>query len=499
MVRSPVAASWAENAESGGTSRARRLLPPRRQVAAQRLAPGMEIFELLRAFLELEERDLGDLLVGQRQAEPGRELVQVGLAHLLLLMGDVLPLAGLAHAVALDRLRQDDGGLALVVLGGVVGGVDLERVVAAPGERPDLVVRPAGDHGGELGILAEEMLADISTVLGLEVLVLAIDDFFHPLQQDAGRVGRDQLVPAGAPQRLDHVPAGAAEDSLQLLDDLAVAAHRPVEPLQVAVDHEHQIVEMLAAAERDRTQALGLVALAVAQERPDLAVGRVRQPAAVQIFEESRLVDRHQRPEAHRHGRELPVVRHQPRVGIGTKSAAVDLLAEPQEPLLAEPPFQEAPRIDPGRAVPLDVDQVAAVTFRRRVPEMHEAGVVEQGRGLEAGDVPAQLRALLVGAQHDRQRIPADVAPDPVLDRAVARMRRLAVGWDGVEIGRVRRIRHLRPLAPRLVHQLAQQIMRPLDPLERQNQLQTLPPLARLDGIAVRDTVHLALPLVPCL
>ena len=235
------------------------------------------------------------------------------LAHLLLLMGDVLPLARLAHAVALDGLGQDDRGLALVVLGRVVGGIDLERVVAAADQGPDLVVGPAGDHGGELGILAEEVLADIGAVLRLEVLVLAVDHLLHALEQDAGGVGGDQLVPARAPQHLDHVPAGAAEDPLQLLDDLAVAAHRPVEALQVAVDDEHQIVEMLAPAQRDRTQALGLVALAVAEERPDLAVGGLGEAAALQVLEEAGLVDRHQRAQAHRDGRELPVVRHQPR------------------------------------------------------------------------------------------------------------------------------------------------------------------------------------------
>ena len=414
------------------------------------------------------------------------------LAHLLLLMGDVLPLARLAHAVALDGLGQDDRGLALVVLGGVIGRIDLERVMAAADQRPDLVVGPAGDHGGELGILAEEVLADIGAVLRLEVLVLAVDYLLHPLEQDAGGVGGDQLVPARAPQHLDHVPAGAAEDPLQLLDDLAVAAHRPVEALQVAVDDEHQIVEMLAPAQRDRTQALGLVALAVAEEGPDLAVGGLGQAAAVQVLEETGLIDRHQRAQAHRDGRELPVVRHQPGVRIGAQPVAVHLLAELEQTLLAQAALDEAARIDAGRAVALDVDQVAAMALGGRMPEMHEAGVVEQGRGLEARNVPAQLRALLVGAQDDRQRIPADVAADPVLDRPVAGMGRLAIGRDRVEVGRIGRIGHRRALAARLVHQLVQQEMRAIGAFEGQHRIQGVTPLTGLDGITVRDTVHLA-------
>ena len=371
-------------------------------------------------------------------------------------MGDVLPLARLAHAVALDGLGQDDRGLALVVLGGVIGRIDLERVMAAADQRPDLVVGPAGDHGGELGILAEEVLTDIRAVLRLEVLILAVDHLFHALEQNAGRVGGDQLVPTRAPQHLDDVPAGAAEDALQLLDDLAVAAHRPVEALQVAVDDEHQIVEMLAPAQRDGAQALGLVALAVAEEGPDLAVGGLGQAAAVQVLEETGLVDRHQRAQAHRDGRELPVVRHQPWMRIGAQPVAVHLLAELEQALLAQAALDEAACVDARRAMALDVDQVAAMTLGGRVPEMHEAGIIEQGRGLEARNVPAQLRALLVGAQDDRQRIPADVAADPVLDRPVAGMGRLAIGRDRVEVGRIGRIGHRRALAARLVHQLVE-------------------------------------------
>src|SRR3712207_7423764 len=45
----------------------------------------------------------------------------------------------------------------------------------------------------------------------------------------------------------DDVPARAAEDRLELLDDLPVAAHGAVEALQVAVDDEDEVVELLAA------------------------------------------------------------------------------------------------------------------------------------------------------------------------------------------------------------------------------------------------------------
>ena len=200
-----------------------------------------------------------------------RKLFQRVVAELLGLMGDHLPLAGRAHAVALDGLGENHGRLPLVLGGGLVGGVDFERVVAAAGQRPDLGVGPVVDHGRGLGIAAEEVLADIGAVLRLEVLVLAVDAFLHELAQLAARVPGEQLVPARAPQALDDVPAGAAEAALELLDDLAVAAHRPVEALQVAVDDEDQVVELLPARERDRAERFRLVHLAVAAEHPDLA------------------------------------------------------------------------------------------------------------------------------------------------------------------------------------------------------------------------------------
>ena len=198
----------------------------------------------------------------------------------------------------------------------------------------------------------------------------------------------------GAPQALDDVPAGAAEVGLELLDDLAVAAHGAVEPLQVAVDDEDQVVEPLASGERDRAERLRLVHLAVAAEHPDLARLRVGEAAAMQVAQEARLIDRHQRPEAHRHRGKLPEVGHQPGMRIGRQALAADLLAEVQELLFGQPPFEEGAGVDARRAVALEIDEVAAVLVVGGMPEMHEAGVVERRRRLEARDMAAELRAI---------------------------------------------------------------------------------------------------------
>ena len=74
--------------------------------------------------------------------------------------------------------------------------------------------------------------------------------------------------------------------------------------------------------------------------------------------------------------------------------------------------------------------------LRRRVPEVVEADLVERRRRLVAGDVPAELRGLLVGLQHRRHRVPADQRADAPLDRLVARILRLLADRDRVDVRR---------------------------------------------------------------
>ena len=244
-------------------------------------------------------------------------------------MGDVLAFARLADAVALDRAGQDHRRLSRVLDGGLVGRVDLDRVVAAERQLLQLLVRQVLDHLEQLRIGAPEMLADVVAGLDGVFLILAVDDLAHALDEQAVVVLLEQRVPLAAPDHLDDVPAGAAEDRLELLDDLAVAADRAVEPLQVAVDDEDQVVELLARGERDRAERFGLVGLAVAEERPHLRVRALLQAAILQVAHEARLVDRADRAEAHRHRRELPEVRHQPRMRIRREAAArLQLAAE---------------------------------------------------------------------------------------------------------------------------------------------------------------------------
>ena len=85
----------------------------------------------------------------------------------------------------------------------------------------------------------------------------------------------------------------------------------------------------------------------------------------------------------------------------------------------------------PGERMALEIDEVAAVAVVGGAPEMHEAGVVERRRRLEAGDMAAEFGGFLVGAQHDRGRVPADVAADGLFELAD---RRDAGGWSSGRI-----------------------------------------------------------------
>ena len=159
-------------------------------------------------------------------------------------MRDVAAFAGFAEAVALDRLGQDDGRRALVLDRSLVGRVHFLRIVAAAQQLANLIVGQMIDHLEQLRILAEEMFARVAAGLHGIFLVVAVDRFFHAFEQQTLVIAGEQRVPIGAPDDFDDVPAGAAEQRFEFLNDLAVAAHRPVEPLEVAVDDPDQVVEI---------------------------------------------------------------------------------------------------------------------------------------------------------------------------------------------------------------------------------------------------------------
>ena len=260
------------NVESGGICRDADLRRRCGRAAAELFALGPEILHFRAIFRQPEKGNLGQVLVRDRHLEAVTESAQRVLRHLLGLMGDHLAFTGFAHAVALDRFRQNDRRLALVVHRRGVGGENLFGIVAAACELPDLVVAHVRDELLQFIVLAEEVFANVSAALALEVLVFAVDALLHALQQQPALVLRQQAIPSRAPQHLNDVPARATEHALEFLNDLAVAANGPVEPLKVAIDDEDQIVEIFATGERNRAEQLRLIGFAVSHERPDLAV-----------------------------------------------------------------------------------------------------------------------------------------------------------------------------------------------------------------------------------
>src|SRR5690348_13909672 len=137
------------------------------------------------------------------------------------------------------------------------------------------------------------MFARVRATLGLEVLILAVHALFHTSPQHALRVAGEQRIPTRAPHHLDDVPTGTEECSFEFLNDLAVAAHWSVEALQVAVDYEHEIVEFLAYRHGECAHRFGLIHFAVAQERPDLAIGLGNDAAMLEVTLKASLIDRH--------------------------------------------------------------------------------------------------------------------------------------------------------------------------------------------------------------
>ena len=235
---------------------------------------------------------------------------------------------------------------------------------------------------------------------------------------------------------------------------------------------------------------------AVADERPHLRLLAVDEAARLQVAVEPRLVNRQQRPQPHRDGRELPEIRHQIRMRIrGQPAAFGQFLAEILQVLLVQPPFQERPRINARRGVPLEVNHVADEIVRPPAEEMVEPHLVQRRRRGVGRDVPAQAAVLAVGVDHHRHRVPADVALDPPLHLPIPRERRLLIGGDGVDVRRADHPRHIHAARAQPFGQAVQEARGLLRPLvlqrELQHGLQRLQPLFLLGLLRLRQHVQL--------
>src|SRR6267143_1199198 len=127
------------------------LAPPARDPSAQLLDALPQPLHLRAVLGRAVEGDLLQIFVLDREVEAVAEGADQVRLHLLRLVGDVLAFHRLAHPEALHRLGEDHARVAAVLGRGLVGGEHLHRIVAAAGERPDLLVGPVGHHRRRLG------------------------------------------------------------------------------------------------------------------------------------------------------------------------------------------------------------------------------------------------------------------------------------------------------------------------------------------------------------
>ncbi len=300
----------------------------------EKAAEGLAAFQQVLSFRAVARRSikgrLRDDLIADRDIETRAEFAKLLFIELLLLVGDVAAFARFAKAIALDCLCKDDRGKAFVFDGRFIGRVDLPRVVAAPVHLAQLVVGEVIHQRQEFGVFPEKMFTNVAARRDGIFLEIAIDGLFHALDEQATRIFREQFVPIRAPDHLDDIPACAAENPFEFLDDFAIAAHRAVEALQVAVHDPNQIVEVLTGRKRQLTKRFGLIAFTVTDKAPDFWLSfPFHELARLQIAIEARLKNRGDWTQAHRDGRELPEFGHQIGVRIGGEAAALgQFLAE---------------------------------------------------------------------------------------------------------------------------------------------------------------------------
>src|ERR1700738_3287280 len=137
------------------------------------------------------------------------------------------------------------------------------------------------------------MLPDVGAGFDDELLVFAADERAHALAQQTFGVALENGIPLAAPENLDDIPARAAKRRLKFLNNLAVAAHRTVEALQVAVHDENQIVELFARSERDGAEGFRFVGFTIAQEGPNFGIRGRFETAVFEIAAEARLINGH--------------------------------------------------------------------------------------------------------------------------------------------------------------------------------------------------------------
>ncbi len=394
----------------------------------------MQISVLFRTFREGNVGQLLNLLIGHRHIETITDVTYTVHVHFLHLVGDVFTFSGVAHAVTFDGMGQDNCCFAFGFLRFLECSVDFLRIVATTVQCPDLIVRPVGNQRGSFRVFTEEVLTNVRAVFGFEGLIVAVNGFVHQLDQFTAGVFTQQLIPTTAPHHLDYVPASAFEDAFQFVDDFAVTGYRAVQTLQVTVDNEDQVIQFFTGRDGDRAFGFRLIHLAVAKEGVNGLLGSIFQTTVFQIFQEFSLVDRTNRTQTHRDGRELPEFRHQFRVRVGRQAIAVNFLTEVVHLLFSQTTFQECASVNARRDVALEVHQIATVFLAACAEEVVEANFIHSRRRLERRHVAAQLEVFFRRTQHGHDGVPADSRTNATFQLQITRVFRLIFNGNSIYI-----------------------------------------------------------------
>ena len=161
-----------------------------------------------------------------------------------------------------------------------------------------------------------------------------------------------------------------------------------------------------------------------------------------------------------------------------------------RELCFAQAPFQKRARVDAGRRVRLEIDEIPAgcadfLPGRPGAEEMVEADLEQVGCRGVAGYVAAQLGISAVGAHHHRQRIPAHDRGQALLELEIAGKLRLVREADAVAVRRVEYRWQLHAALARMIEQPAQQISRALAAFGLDHGVKRLQPFARLERIGI--------------
>ena len=187
------------------------------------------------------ERHLLEIFIADWHAEAVAKCLQALEIQLLQGVRLIARFTRLARSIPLDRHGEDHRRPLDLLAGRCVRGIHFVRVMPPAVEVHDVVVAQVFDQFQRLGVLAKKVLARIRATVELTVLQLTVAHLVHDFLQVTTLIALNERVPLAPPNDFDDMPTRTAEYSLELLNDLAVTANRPIESLQVAVNDEMQV------------------------------------------------------------------------------------------------------------------------------------------------------------------------------------------------------------------------------------------------------------------